>query len=103
MNTNPESDMRINSQTKSPQDRVTVSVSTRSSDALNTEKINALPHPIAAELYGLGEYEIDLLDVETGLMHVLVSGLVDRMHFIDARSIIDADGVRHDAAAFWND
>ena len=71
-------------------------------DLLDIAKINALPQPIMAVLFGGGgEYEIETIDVQTGCMRIMVCGLVEPMHFSDAKTLIDVDGSKHDPDDFW--
>lgn len=70
-------------------------------DKLDITKINKLPHPIMARLFGGSEYEIETLDVQTGCMRIMVGCMVDPMHISDASMIIDIDGNEHDPDDLW--
>jgi len=73
----------------------------RDGDKLNIEKFNSLPSPVTARLRGLGDYWIESLCVQTGLMRVDVCGKTDNCEFIDAVLLIDADGNEHNPDDFW--
>jgi hypothetical protein len=43
------------------------------------------------------------IDVETGLLRVLVCGLLDVKHISDVKFFRDMNGVEHDVDSFYNE
>ena len=73
-------------------------------DILNIDKINSLPQPITAILYGdTSGYWIETLCVRTGLMRLDVMGQIDLCHFDDVKMLVDIEGIEHDPDDFWID
>lgn len=70
-------------------------------DVICIEKFNSLSSPVTASMYGGGEYWIETLDVQTGLMRLDVCGQIDLSSFGLVKSLIDADGISHDPDDFW--
>lgn len=70
-------------------------------DKLNITKFNNLPSPVTAVLIGGGEYWIESLCVQTGLMRLDISGMIDREDFIMVKTLIDANGNKHNPDEFW--
>ena len=72
-------------------------------DLLNIEKINALPHPLAAVQWGGGSWSFPVhdIDVETGMMRIDVCGLLQVTHFSEVKFLRDGDGIDHDSDIFY--
>jgi len=73
------------------------------SDLLNLDYINSLPHPLTAEYYDGSTFDVHDIDVETGLMRVFVSGLLQVSDVIDAKCFVDDAGENHDPDTFFSD
>lgn len=65
--------------------------------------INSLPQPLVAHFYGGDEYEVNDIEVQTGLLRILVCGLLQVMHISMVRFFRDMDGVEHDADSFYTE
>lgn len=74
----------------------------RATDLLSTAKLNALPHPIVARIFG-GEWEVETIDVETGLIRIFVCGLLECRHFSEVQELVDINGGVHDSDEFYNE
>ena len=72
-------------------------------DILNMEYINSLPQPFLARMAGGGEWEVDTICVETGLMKLNVCGMLDNSHISEVIEFTDIDGNKHDPDDFWLD
>lgn len=72
-------------------------------DLLKLEMINSLPHPLLAHFYGGDKWEIESIDVGSGLMRVFVCGMLQCMHFGNVKHIEDADRVFHEQDDFYHD
>lgn len=73
------------------------------SDLLRLDYINSLPQPFIVHQWGGSEWPLHDIDVETGLMHIDVCGMLDLVHIRDVRYFRDAEGVIHDAETFYVD
>ena len=73
------------------------------SDLLRMDHINSLPQPFLAHFYGGSEWEVYDIDVETGLLRVLVCGLLNVKHISDVKFFRDMNGVEHDVDSFYNE
>lgn len=73
-------------------------------DLLNGGKINALQYPLSVVFYG-DTYQWPLYDIciETGLLRINVSGLLDVIEIGDIKAIVDGNGVHHDIDIFFTD
>lgn len=71
-------------------------------DLLLMDKINALPQPLRAKISGTF-WEVHDIDVETGLMRINVSGLLEVTTFSSCTSIKDMEGVEHNPDDFYNE
>lgn len=74
---------------------------TPTGDVLDAEKINRLPHPLRAQLYGGSAWTVHDIEVQCALIRVDVSGLLDVHHFGSVKCLIDADGVEYPAEDFY--
>lgn len=74
-------------------------------DILRMDYINSLPRPLSAELRGSSKMVVGVIDIEvqTAMMRVDVMGMVDLLDLLDARWIIDDEGVKHDPYTFFVD
>ena len=72
-------------------------------DLLRMDYINSLPQPFFAKLCGGWEWEIHDIDVETGLLRINVSGLLQPIHFGEIIEITDIDGGKHDPESWYNE
>jgi hypothetical protein len=73
-------------------------------DILRMDYINSLPQPFMATLIGnRGDWPVNDIDVETGLMRIDVMGKLDVLHISDVRHFTDMDGVEHDPDTFYVD
>ena len=72
-------------------------------DLLDMAKINALPHPLTAVLSGGDQWDVHDIDVETGLMRIVVGGLLQTEQFGGVIKILDADSNEHEAEGFYNE
>lgn len=74
-------------------------------DLLNMERINQLPQPFVTRLLGDKEflYEIESIDVQTGLLRINVCGLLQVSHISEISSFRDAQGKEHDPETFYAD
>lgn len=70
-------------------------------DLLDMAKINALPHPLTAVFAGGDHWEIHDIDVETGLLRILVCGLLQIKEFSELCGIVDGDFEEHDPGEFF--
>lgn len=71
-------------------------------DLLNIEKINRLPHPLAAVMIGSGmNLMIENVCVETGLVRLDVCGRIDIDNFCMIRTIIDGEMNEHNPDDFY--
>ena len=66
------------------------------SDLLSLDAINSLQHPLIAHFCGGDKWEVYDIDVETGLMRVVVCGPTQVMHFSDVLYLEDGNGTKHD-------
>ena len=74
------------------------------SDLLRMDHINSLPQPFLAHFYGGSEWEVYDIDVETGLLRVLVCGLLDVKHISDVKFFRDMNGGGEpDVDSFYNE
>ncbi len=71
------------------------------SNLLNKKRFDALQHPLVALLTGGSRYDIYAIDVESGLTHILVSGLLQRVRFSELLAIEDAGGAIHNSDDFY--
>lgn len=66
--------------------------------------INSLPQPFMARMYGNGgEWPVESIDVETGLMRLDICGLPQMAHIDDFSAFIDESGKEHQAETFYSD
>jgi len=74
-------------------------------DLLKMDFINSLPQPLLATLYGDKDckWEINDIDVETGLLRINVCGKLQIMHIGDVNFFTDMNGDIHDADDFYNE
>lgn len=72
-------------------------------DKLRFDFINSLPHPLIAQFYGGDEWQIHDIEVQTGLMRILVCGMLQVEDFSSVKGIRDGDGQLHDADLFYTD
>lgn len=72
-------------------------------DLLNMGYINSLPQPFMARLLGGDWWEVESIDVETGLTRILVCGLLQVVHFGDITAFRDMDGTEHYPESFYLD
>lgn len=63
-------------------------------DKLRLDYINSLPQPFIAK-FPSEQWEVYDIDVETGLVRVLVCGLLEIRHIGEVISFIDADNQPH--------
>lgn len=70
-------------------------------DMLDIKKFNSLPGPVTARIVGGGEYWIETLCVQTGLMRLDVSGQIDFNEFAMVAMLIDSNGIEHDPDDFY--
>ena len=70
-------------------------------DVLRMDYINSLPQPLIANFYNLGDWLVDSIDVETGLMRIYVCGLCETKHIGGVSYFIDAKGNKHDPETFY--
>lgn len=69
-------------------------------DLLNMGHINSLPHPLMARVSGW-DWQVHDIEVQTGLLRILVSGLTEVLHIGDVLYFTDSNGVVHDAESFY--
>lgn len=70
-------------------------------DIINGVKFNALSSPVTAKIAGGGEWWIESLDVQTGLMRLDICGQIDLCHFCEVIELIDYNGNKYDPDDFW--
>jgi hypothetical protein len=91
------SEVRQNKKIKEP-DKV------MSNDLINIVKFNSLPPPVTARLIANGgDYWIESLCVQTGIMRLDVYGQIDIEDFIMCAELIDSNGVSHNPEDFYNE
>jgi len=73
------------------------------SDVLRMDYINSLPQPFLAKLLGGSEYEVIDIDVQTGLLRINVSGMMQVIEMPDVKSFKDMSGKEHDPDTFYTD
>lgn len=73
----------------------------RSKDRLDLEYINSLPQPFQAHILGGGEWPVQDIDVQTGLVRIDVCGLLQVIHVTDTQYFRDADGNDHAPDDFY--
>lgn len=73
------------------------------SDIIHKDRFDALGGFVCCEMWGYGdsEYQILVLDVQTGCMTIDVCGRSQLCHFDDVKCVIDQDCGRHDPDEFW--
>lgn len=71
------------------------------SDLLRMDYINSLPQPFVARMFGGAEWEVADIDVETGLMRILVCGKIQPTHIGEVSHFRDMDGAVHSADSFY--
>jgi hypothetical protein len=76
-------------------------LSIKPGDMLDIKKFNLLPGPVTAKMIGGGDYWIETLDVQTGLMRVDVCGMIDLTEFSMVDWLVDASGEKHDPDDFY--
>jgi hypothetical protein len=72
-------------------------------DILKFDVINSMPRPIIATFYGGDEWEVESIEVQTGLMRIFVCGLLQVMHFGDVKSLKDGDGIIYISDDIYHD
>ena len=72
-------------------------------DVIRIDEFDKLPAPVTARLLDGGEYWIESICVETGLMRLDICGLIQIEDFVMVETLIDANDVEHDAEEFLND
>lgn len=72
-------------------------------DKLSLAKMNSLPYPLTAVFVGGDEWQVESIDAETGLMRILVSGMLEVREFAELRSLKDVEGNEHVADLFYTD
>ncbi len=76
------------------------------SDLLIMDYINSLPQPLIFEFVGDKPghgWEVNDIDVETGLLRINVMGKLDVKNIAEARRFIDMNGGLHDPETFYSD
>ena len=74
------------------------------SDLLRMDYINSLPQPFIATLIGNGgDWPVNDIEVETGLLRIDVVGLLQVKCISDVDYFIDMNGVKHEAETFFID
>lgn len=71
-------------------------------DRLNMDYINSLPQPLAVRCGANRLWEVKSIDVETGLIQILVCGLPQIIHIGEALAFRDLNGVEHNPETFYN-
>jgi folylpolyglutamate synthase/dihydropteroate synthase len=72
-------------------------------DLLQMEHINSLPHPIVAILLDGSTWEVNDIEVETGLLRVIVAGRLQLIHISDVDTFSDAAGEEHSTDSFYRE
>jgi hypothetical protein len=70
-------------------------------DKLNLDFINSLPQPLMAISWGDRETPVHDIDVQTGLVRLDVSGMLDIMDIADFKAFRDLEGTVHDSETFY--
>lgn len=77
------------------------------SDLLDMTYINSLPQPFMAQKFGdKGDdwlWLVHDIEVQTGLLRIDISGMLDTLHIGDIKRFKDIDGKWHDADDFYID
>ena len=68
---------------------------------LRLDFINSLPQPLVAVLLNGSQWEVNDIDVETGLLRIIVSGMLQVMHISEIDSFLDAEGITHSTDSFY--
>lgn len=72
-------------------------------DLLDMAYINSLPQPFMGRMLGGSKWPVYDLDVQTGLVRIDVSGLLQVTHIAEFTMFSDAFGVEHSAEGFYAD
>ena len=75
----------------------------RGKDVLNADALNALQGPLMAKFAGGWEWPVHDIEVETALMRIDVSGLLEAKSFCEVMTLTDIEGVEFNAEDFWVD
>jgi len=70
---------------------------------LRLDFINSLHQPLVAVLLNGSQYEVNDIDVETGLLRIIVSGRLQVMHISEIDSFLDAEGITHSTDSFYEE
>lgn len=74
------------------------------SDLLRMDYINSLPQPFIATIIGNGgDWPVDDIEVQTGLVRIDVVGLLEVKCISDVDYFTDENGIKHDSETFYSD